>query len=150
MCITDGCSGTEVGDGSPEGLSPMVKLLFRGTGKSKERVGSSLHPHCHSSTWKIPILSEGSWKKELCESGKEGSVSTKQTEIMSQATEVMRSLGKKKKKQYPFYFLSAVLDFKIHYTLNAYTVKLFFSNKRTRFFLLYTHKQSFSCKCDRG
>lgn len=27
----------------------------------------------------------------------------------------------KKKKQYPFYFLSAVLDFKIHYTLNAYT-----------------------------
>lgn len=57
---------------------------------------------------------------------------------------------KKKKKQHYFYFLSAVLDFKIHYILNAYTVWLFFSNKRTRFFPLYAHKQRFSCNCDRG
>lgn len=114
LCITDGCSGAEAEDGSPEGLSPMVRVLFRRTRKSKGRAGSSLHPHCHSSTWKIPILSQGSRKKELCENGKGGSVSTKQTEIMSQATEVI-PLSLKKKKQHYFYFLSAVLDFNIIY-----------------------------------
>jgi len=50
----------------------------------------------HFSTWKSTVLARGSWKKELCENGNEGSASPKHSEILSQACRSQEVLKNKK------------------------------------------------------